>query len=384
MIGSASKRFLLVICAFSILFAGCWDRRELEERISVVAIGIDRVKGKKTLYKISVQIPIPIKIAGSGGQGGGSSESAVKVVSVTGLTVTDAVNKLQERLNQRIFLGHTRILAISEEVARGGLEGILDAFRRDPTIRRLLWPVVVKGEAESLLIANPKLVQIPVVYIMDLIESGAKTGIIPDQTLGDYFIQDSNVAMQPYLNYVTATKDEVAWKGIAVFRKNKMVGVLDEIQSWVLLQLRLEERGGDVVIPMPKPHKGFVTFRTHFVRTRLKIEQKGGVRGGHVAHYFCKLQGDIIETTSPPQFKENILIPEMQKIVEKEMEKRAAKLVRQAQEAFRSDILQLGLTLKAHHYRDYWEKHNFERDFPELQIKVTYDVRIRRLGMEMK
>lgn len=386
----ANGRFRLTVLLVCLsLLTGCWDRRELEERTSILAFAIDIAEGKEHLYKVTVQIPIPIKIAGSSGQGGGSSEDAVKIMSVTGRTITDAANNLQLRLNQKLFLGHTRVLAVSEEVARKGIGDVMDAFRREPQIRRLMWPIVVKGEAATLLKIKPQLSQIPVVFLMDLIESGSKMGTIPDQTLGDYFNQTSSKSMEAYLNYVQASETEVRWKGVAVFRGHKMVGALNDIQSWSLLQLRNEDRGGDVIIPLPDTNNGFVTFRPHFVKSKLDLKGTHGAaahkaRHVHGATFYCELQGDIVEVTTNLNLPPEKFIKEMQVLVKKEMEQRANKLLHQLQKDFNSDILKLGLSLRAHHYRDYWEKHDWQKDFKNFPVRVVYTVKIRRLGMEMQ
>ncbi|MGG1661864.1 Ger(x)C family spore germination protein [Brevibacillus sp. NRS-1366] len=377
---------VLLVCLS--LLTGCWDRRELEERTSILAIAIDMVEGRSDLYKLTVQIPIPIKIAGSSGKGGGGNADAVKIMSVTGRTILDANNNLQLRLNQKLFLGHTRVLAISEKVARKGIGDIMDSFRREPQIRRLMWPIVVEGEAATLLKFKPQLAQIPVVFLMDLIENGAKMGTIPDQTLGDYFNQTSNKTMQPYLNYVQASATEVRWKGVAVFRGHKMVGALNDIQTWSLLQLRNKERGGDVIIPLPNTDNGFVTFRPHFVKKKLELKgshiagQKN--HGGHAATFVCELQGDIVEVTTNLHLPPEKFITQMQGLIKKEMEGRARKLFRQLQKDYNSDLLKLGLALRAHHYRDYWEKHDWEKDFKNFPSDVVYTIKIRRLGMEMQ
>ncbi|MEJ8547765.1 Ger(x)C family spore germination protein [Brevibacillus borstelensis] len=384
--GRVSVCCLLLFLMMSLL-TGCWDRRELEERTSVIAIGIDMVEGKKNMYKLTVQIPIPIKIAGSSGQGGGGNKDAVKIMSVTGKTVVDASNNLQQRLNQRIFLGHTRVLAISEEVARRGIDDIIDAFRRDPQIRRLMWPVIVQGKASDLLEMKPGLIQIPVVFLMDLIENGTKMGIIPDQTMGEYLIQTSNETMQPMLNYVKAYKDDVKWKGVAVFRGQKMVGSLNDIQTWPLLQLRDEKRGGDVVVPLPGTKGGYVAFRPHFVTTKLKMNGSHAAgqkhHNGHAVTYFCEVQGDIVEMTQKPQGSPEEVIRMLQKLFKEEMEKRARKMLDILQNQYNSDILKLGLALRGHHYNDYWRHHNWFKDFKEFPIDVKYTVKLRRLGMEM-
>jgi spore germination protein KC len=73
---------LLILMIILISCTGCWDRRELEERISVVAVSIDRVEPSedgKPMYLVSIQSPIPLKIAGGAeGSGGGGGAEAVE------------------------------------------------------------------------------------------------------------------------------------------------------------------------------------------------------------------------------------------------------------------------------------------------------------------
>ncbi|MFF0827536.1 Ger(x)C family spore germination protein [Brevibacillus sp. NPDC003359] len=375
--GKSLRYFALLIVCTSLL-TGCWDRRELEERASVLAIAIDQDENDENLYKMTVQIPIPIKIAGSSGKGGGSGADAVKIMSVTGRTVTDASNNLQMRLNQRLFLGHTRILALSEEIARKGIQDIMDSFRREPQIRRLLWPIVVRGKASTLLEIKPRIEPIPVVFLMGLIENGMKLGRIPDQTLGDYFNQTSNLTMEPFLNYVEASKNEVSWKGVAVFRGHKMMGILDHLQTWALLQLRNEKPGGDIVIALPETKNGYVSFRPHFAKKKVTIHDDFS------ATFHCELQGDIVELTEDLHITPEQFVTQMQALIKKEMEKRSKKLLQQLQKQYNSDVLKLGLILRAKHYSDYWKTHNWKKDFRDFPIRVKYTIKLRRLGMEMQ
>ncbi|MBP1154578.1 MULTISPECIES: hypothetical protein [unclassified Paenibacillus] len=131
-------------------------------------------------------------------------------MSSTGLTVVDAFNNMQKRLNQQLFYGHTRIIAIGEEIAKEGVKDVTDAFRRDPQLRRLLWPVVVKGEVAGLLRASPELEQIPTtVFLMSLIETGDESGRIPDMNLGKFYINLSSSISHPYLNYFEVNENDI-------------------------------------------------------------------------------------------------------------------------------------------------------------------------------
>ena len=142
---------LIILCLC--MLAGCWDRQELEERVSVVAIAIDKTEetadGTQDKYTVTVQIPIPIKIVGGGGgEGGGEGGmDTVQVMSATGFSFHHALINLQKRLSQELFLGHVRVILISEEVAREGVQDIIDSLRRNQQIRRLLWLAITKNKA---------------------------------------------------------------------------------------------------------------------------------------------------------------------------------------------------------------------------------------------
>ena len=385
--GKPWKLSLCLLLMVTSLLTGCWDRRELEERTSVLAIALDLIEENgEERYKMTVQIPIPIKIAGSSGQGGGGNDHAVKVMSATGKTVMDATKNLQLRLNQQIFVGHTRVLAVSEKLARRGLEDIMDVFRRDPLIRRLMWPIVVKGKAASLLEIQTELAQIPVVFLLEQIENGNRMGTIPDQTLGDYFNDTSSEAAQPFLNYVETSRDELKWMGVAVFRDHKMVGTLTPVETWSVMQLRNKHRGGLEVVPIQVKENEFIVFRPSFIDTNITIEPNRNAPGESEfsATYHCEVEGELVESTGGRRLlTENREIEELQQIIKKEMDKRANKLIEKLQKKYNSDILKLGLRLRAQYYHEYWKHHDWDEEFKDFPIRVVYTVKLRRLGMEM-
>lgn len=379
---------LLILLAVFTTQTGCWDRREIEERISAIAVGIDLDTENKNLYAVTIQIPIPIKIAGGGGGGsggGGDGAESVKVITSTGKTVSDAFMNIQKRLNQALFLGHTRVIVISEDVAKKGVEGIIDGFRRDPQLRRLLWPIVVKGKASDFLELSPEIEQIPTVFIMSLIESGTKSGFIPTITLGDFFIGLSNKAMQPTINHLEmGNKNDIRWEGIGVFRRDRLVGFLDDKETWTLIQITENSPGGDVLIKVDdeKDNEAYATYRPMVVDTKMKVNHTGGHRIKVDIH--LEVQGNIIETTYSSDFTKEGNINSMEADIEKELTKRAEKLIDKLQSKLKSDILFIGLKVKGYHYRDLWQRIDWEKEFPNAEIHVTYDVKIRRIGMEMK
>lgn len=366
--------------SFLLISAGCWDRQEIEERTSVVAMALDRSKGDKDLLRLSVQIPIPKKIAGSGagggGQGGGGGSEAVRIMSATGNTLSEATRNLQKRLNQEIFYGHTRVIAIGEDLAREGIDSVMDALRRTPQIRRLLWPVVVKGEALRLLESNPKLEQIPMLYLMDLMNSSTKRGMIPDVSLGHFFIQLSDSATEPGMNIIEATPDEIKWSGLAVFKESKMVGQLDWREVTSLIQIRDEKIGGIIEVDCAKGKK--VAFRPKAIKTNKNYHKEAEEITVQVK---VRMEGDIVESQCDIDFTKQPNILAIQKKLDAEMEKRADQLLRHLQKDLKQDVFSFGKDIRAMH-PDWWDQMKWEEEFTKLKMEVHYHILIRRTGME--
>lgn len=380
-----SRRFSLqllpVILMAAVLSSGCWDRREIEERTSVVAIAIDKPVDQPDMILLTIQIPIPIRIAGSGtGSGGGDGKNSVEVMSALGRTVVDAFENLQKRLNQQLFYGHTRVIAIGEEVAKTGLAPILDPFRRDPQIRRLLWPIVVKGEGRDLLTANPTLEQIPTVFIMTMMENGTRSGRIPEVNLGTFFVDLSSVSREPYLNYVEVNGDDIKWSGVALFRGDRMVGKLSERETWRTMRIREKRDGGNIVFPYQGNPKQLVTINTEFVNSKQKITFNGDQVNVRI---YVSIESNLLEKT----FATDLFNPQTIKQLEKDavdyLEKHTADLVHKLQHQLKTDALGIGGQIKAHHNTQ-WKKMDWDKQYPEADIRVFYDVKLRNSGMGMR
>jgi spore germination protein KC len=387
----AALSSLLAIVLVAFVTSGCWDRRELEERTSVVALSIDHAERKaedQPLLKLSVQIPIPIKIVGAGGSGAGEGgKKAVKVMSATGYTMADAMRNLQTRLNQQLFYGHTRVIAVSEDVAREHMASIIDSLRRSPQLRRLLWLVITPGEAVSLLESDPKLEQIPIVYVMDLIENGSKVGTVPDITLGRWFVDRSSSGVAATANYILPQKQEVKWKGLAVFRQDQFVGNIDEKEAWVLMQVRDKQIGGDLTIACPTSAKmtgsgtkDYVTAHPKKIHVESKIEPYGNTFRMAVE---ILVETDIVESMCGINFKKEDAFRNIQQALANELNKRAEKLVFDAQNKFVADIFGMGNKVRAKYLNEF-ESMDWEKEFPNTKIDIHYSVKIRRVGMKME
>lgn len=352
---------------------GCWDRRELEDRELVTAMAID--KGKKGL-NVSVQVPIPANIVGSGSSGGGSGKS-VQVFSEESLTLADALTKLREKMDKNLFLGYLGLLLLGEEQSKTGIINLLDMMRRDPFIQRRVFPVVTKGRSQQLLTNGTEMEQIKTMFIENMIEAGKETESLMPSTLNDVLISLSTPTRQvPVLNYVGLAQGQYKWLGLAVFRKDRMIGTLTPNESIPLLHIREQKRGQLLLTSCPKG-EGYVQFFPLNLRRTIRVNSKPSLHiqielEGRVLEKTCKYIGDKIKQTE-----------KIEKQVEKTYEQMAKRLITKSQNEWNLDIFQLGHYVNAYHHAIY-KKSNWTQMFSQIPIDVSYHVYIRREGTSVK
>jgi len=378
LIARSSVRLILIMLLMSLL-SGCWDRREIEERTSVFAIGIDRMGEHSELLEVSVQIPIPIRISGSSGSGGSEDgQQTVKVESAAGRTVLEAMQNLQKKVNQQLFFGHTRVIAISEEAAGMGVSTLFDSFRRDPQMRRLLWPIVIKGRAVDVLRISPNLEQIPTVYVMTMLENGAKTGTTTSMNLGLFFIKLTSESRQPYLNYFQVKSGKLNWGGLALFHGDRMVGTLDDKETWALLRMAEKKNGGNISIPYRGDPSELVTLNTVFASRKEKISYHNGIVEARI---HMDMESNVLEKTFSSNLFSAKEIAQIEHDSEAYLNKTTNAVIQKLQHTYKTDVIGVGSRIRAYHPAT-WRQLNWESDFPRADIKVSFKVKIRNTGIE--
>lgn len=374
------------------LLAGCWDRREIEQRSSVFAMAIDdHPKG----VEVSVQIPIPIMIIGSGGGGGGEGgQGVVHNFSAVGKTVYEALENLQNQTNQDLFLGHTRLLLLSEKLVREKGMKILDALRRYPEIRRQIWPLIVDGPAKDALGINVRLAEIPTEYILDFVENGSDHGRMGDTTLGQWFVNQSDPTRAAYINYLhvepgksggadsagqgDGAEGKVFWKGLAVLRGDHMVGGLSREESGTVLEVVEKKMGFATRVNCPD-RKGQITFGPKVLDPSITVSHRGKKIKIRVK---VEVWGGIVESTCHKlDLSQEETLNKVEKWLEQAYEKQFRETMNRLQKEYRTDVFQFGSYIHAYH-PDIWKRIDWEKEFPKADIEVDYQVTIKTLGLE--
>ncbi|MFD2328645.1 Ger(x)C family spore germination protein [Cohnella sp. GCM10020058] len=399
-------RRLIPLLAVTALLCGCWDRTEIEDRAIVLGISIDKappedeseeeaithyVRGlgppASDLIRVGVQIALPGRIplgpGESGGGGGGNDpQKTVWVLDVVGHSVNDALMNMQQELSAKLFFGHLRVIVVSEEMARFGLENVDDYFHRNSEVRRMAWMMVAKGEALSLMKASPKLERVPSLYLMTTLDEGIRMGKFPQDYIGLFWSRKSKLGQEGFLPYVELKKNQsLQTQGLALFQDSRMVGATMPLDIAVYMALKGNNPGG---------YSAFVKIRntevmTHVTHREAKTSFK--IRDGKPFFKF-KVSFELnLEEKINNEL--NIQDPSVIREIEESQKKGAKKLIEsfmRKTQSLGSDVLGLGEYVRAK-APGYWNrnvgtKERWQRMYKDIAYEIDIDMKIRRIGMK--
>jgi spore germination protein KC len=403
-----NPRFFLISIFFLLfpLLSGCWDAQEIEQRATVLAIGIDPASNKEEdtqseggithldkqssepkeeLIKVTAQIAVPGRIP-LGPTQGQSTNSSVLVVKVVGHTIQDAMINLQQQVAYETFLGHLRIIVLNEKLAKKGTQRFNDFLRRNPQIRRTASLAVSKEPAADYMKLVPELQRIPSLYLADMVDNLSALGRFPPSFIGLFWTILSSKGQDPYLPYLTIKdKKSIQLSGLAYFSGDKMVGKTSPLEIGFFMAIRGIGKGGySAFIKVPGQDE-YVLVRAISRKTKVKINIKDGKPHVDIK---VRYESEIEEKTSQSIYiNDSNVIRKIENEASKEITKSLKKLITKTQKS-ESDIFGFGEHVRAE-YPKYWNnqigtKEKWNRVYKDITYNVHVDSRIHRVGMKAK
>lgn len=406
---------LLIIIVFCIpTLSGCWDSLDIEKRATVLAIAIDKakmdhgtehgseeekqitnIKGHtadedQDLIRLTAQIAVPgrIPLGPQTGGTGGEDQKPVWVLSVVGSTIDAAMTNLQQELSDKLFLGHLRVIILSEEIAKKGVNRINDYLRRQSEVRRTAWIAISRERASKYMEMAPELERVPALYLNAMIENSVKLGKFPNTPIGVFWRIHASKGQDAYLPYLEIKHGgNINLEGLAYFKGDKMKGYIPPIQI-----------GLQMAILQQKSEGGYAAFYTipstdeqvlvRAMKRRAKF--KTAIHNGKPEIWIrIRYENEITEKERGKIPLDNQkIIKEIEKTFNKECTKAIGKLIKKMQKK-KSDIFGFGEHIRAKH-PSYWDKNvktleDWQRIYKnDLKVHVKVESQIERTGMRAK
>ena len=412
---------LIIIVILPFVFTGCWDYVEYEDMALISAVGIDSDDAGRITVTLQYLIPGGSQNIGSGngsgGEGGSSkSGSDVAIITATGPTILDALTRIQEYLDKKLFYGYMEVLILGENAAQDLLMDFMGLNDRTPQLRTTVQFAVVEGRAQdAVCTVESNITTPPGHYLREMIEkSGAMGGssAVIIQDFIEYMEEEGIEPVAPRIKtYTTETAANAANSvkpgdgtsralrikpkegyhsvdGMAVIKHEKLVGWLDSDEtkgfSWITGK-RMSAYESHKTI-QDAESKEILNYRISKSKSRIKAGLENGKPTISINVY--------VESVDLRKYAKNMeagdLTPEavdqLQKYLEATVRSEIGATLKKVQRDLKTDIFGFGQVF----YRKYpslWHsayKDKWDEIFPDIPVTVNVKAKLLTTGTTIK
>ncbi|MEI2405977.1 Ger(x)C family spore germination protein [Niallia taxi] len=382
------KIFLLCLLSLmTILLTGCWSNSELNEIAIASAIGIDKTDNG---YQVSVQIINPGELAGERKSG----RSEVSLITKEGKTIFETLRKLSMDAPRKIYVAHIRTIIFGEDMAKEGIGKALDFLTRDHDMRSDFLIAIAKGStAKELLNIQSPMEIVPGEKINKTIKNTEKSlGITKAVTIDGLITDIHKIGKEPVLTGIhfygdpktsgdltsvqsIIPKSGITVDSIGVLKTDKLLGWLNEEESIGFNYT--QDNISNLIMNVPCKDAE-ISIETINSTTNLKALARNGKPVIQVNIFTNGVLGDV-ECNMNLSSKKNLdkITDDYEKVIKEKVEN----VIINMQETYQSDIFGFGEVIHQNQPKIWKEvKGNWQKEFADLDVKVTVKANIRRIG----
>lgn len=312
--------------------------------------------------KVQVTFVCPIKEKGN----------KVQVFHGSGNTIKAVKTKAGLESGEPFASGQMRVALFTTKLAKKGLSSSFDTIIRDVTIGNLLYVGLLEGNGKELLSGKYTTSDNVAIYIKKMLEHNMKTGSLPNDNLHIQSYRYYREGQDTYLPILKKKKDKIQISGMALFKRDKYVGKVKANDMFVFKGLlekhELDSRDF-------KTDVGYVMINNIRSKPTYHVDIKNGKPSFLIK---IRMDASIVELSKQISLEEKENLEKINKSIEKQLKKDAAKLIKQ----FKSlgvDPLGLGAEYRQH-YRPFKLK-EWEEMYKDVPVKVMYEVNITNSGV---
>ncbi len=369
------KYLVLIFTVF--LMTGCWDYVGVDNISIVTGMAIDK-DDKTNNYKAAfevVNIDVSNKI----------EVVKTEIVETMGKTLFDTSRNAKKRLMNKLYFGDMEVVIIDKKIAeKDGINTILNWFLRDTEIRGTL-NFVISEEKTAMEILNNNALNHPIVglLIKEILknDNGVTSSTIYQPLYRAYNnLHDNGCSLAfPIFRIVENDgKETLESNGIAVFKKDKMIGQFQSNESKYYLFISNNVNGGLLTFDSNKDNIDDITLEISGNNTSKKYSYEDG------KFKFLITTNTVVHLSEADEYHANISvkkIKELEKQAEQLIEKNIQKIIKKAKSEYKVDVFSLGSVVYKNNPK-LWKKvkNDWGKKFLETEIEVKSDVDIINTG----
>ena len=386
-----SKALLALLIMISFPLLSACSNRELDAISLVISLGIDKDEAG---YMVTYQV-LNTKTVSSQKS---VNESAFVLYKEKGKDLGEIEKRITSQASRMMYLAHVRSIIIGEDVAREGLNGILDYLTRSHGFRSDYYFIIAKGATANQILNTVTAVEsVSGRKLYNSIENSKEWWASINSLKVYELINDINAkGKNPVLIGVELydkTEDMDSIKGLeksetvilkltdlAVFRDDKLIGWLNEEDG----------RSFHNIVGKSKKSVNFVDYDKNTHVSVDIINSKRNIKvslldGEPVINVMFSIVSDISTVAGNVDFTEKENQDKLINLINEKFTDVCIKTLNKAQQEFKTDIFGFGESIHRK-YPKVWNelKDNWDTEFTKLQVNFMFDTKIRDLGLIYK
>ncbi len=387
---------ILIILYLAINLTGCWDKVEINDRAFISTVGYDiydeefykeakdREKGKIGTPEMSERNRFVITYVFPNLNAIGKNATSDKrryVLSSVSNSPYGTTAELSTRMNKVIFFKHLKVIMFGEDFARNAeyMKEAFDNTERHDQLSRKVFVVVTEGTAKDAIDVEDIIEPETGTLLADIFRKEKHAARYPQDTFEDVLkgIKDNGSALLPR---VIPGKEKLKVAGSAVMKDYKLIGWLGELETRSVLFLKDKVKSEVIDVKLDNTWVPFIITDSNTKKMAkvsgedITIDVTIEVEG-YIQQYKLDTDVNLLNDEALESIEKKA-----EEIIKKEIEGTLQKL----QKEFKIDLIDIGDYLSKFK-PDTWEKvkDDWENIFSNIQINVSIDAKLRRIGMTM-
>ncbi|MDC3412930.1 Ger(x)C family spore germination protein [Terrihalobacillus insolitus] len=365
------KRYIIksmLIISSLLLLSGCWDVKDIDNRMIAVVLGIKSAEDDN--IEVFIKFPKPETMM-KGSSAGGSDETPFIVIHETAPTVFAAINKINLKLPKSLDLKSIQTVIVDEELAKKGLLPYLEFI-----IRSRMVPVdanfaVIRGEFSPLFYSKAQTGDSSGMLFTNFFDESA--GGSPQKTnieMWEIYSRLSNPLVSALAPVIQANKQQdtlFTVEGNGYFLGDQMVGLLPQeyMLSYSILSRKIK---GNEIIVVDKADVKIIKNDIEYTKMGLNSYGKPFV------HLKVSLDLNLVDSSKLNKISKDELENKVSAIVEKT----ANEIIKQTK-PIGADVFQFGNRFRGIINADQYGQ--WPSLYKDMEIKIEIQSHLRNTGM---
>ncbi|NLD46364.1 MAG: Ger(x)C family spore germination protein [Clostridiaceae bacterium] len=371
--------FAILMSLNAVLSTGCWNYREIDDVDIVAGVAVD--KGTTAKYLVTVEI---VQVSG-----GRESKTSSDIISIEGESMFDAARNQIAVSGKRLYWAHSKVIIISEDIAREGLLDVIDWYLRDAETREDVNILVSRADtAREILVesmedkAERKVKSFELENIINNQRSLSKAPNIQVWELINRISKEGYSTVAPTVSIKKEDGKKIPQIiGTAIFEGDKLIGFINGQETQEMLIVQNELKGG-VLIGKTKNAGSSAALEIFSCKAKIKP-----IVNGNSIH--IRVSIDMTTAIDEIDSAADLIGEEGRKDLEQGteamLEKQIGELIKKIQSDYGADIFGFGRKVMENN-PEVWRGvgKNWKKEFENLKVSVDVNVHIKNSAVLSK